>query len=179
MDPMLMSVLPHVTLVPDNPCMWNDAFWNSSLYDMQDEEEKTSSKASKAAQKRARKKAAAKPKQAADAAVVAAAAPQPLTAAPAAPLSAGVSQRQPHSGALGNAQNQASDPSISGTAAAMQQLDLDTSERMADSSPSAAPSGQQAADDWMICPLTKVGGRPLKHTRSSLSWGFPARSCCK
>ena len=90
------------------------------------------------------------------AAAVKATAP-PLVAAPAADPAAGVSQQQPHSGALGDAQNRTPEPSISGTAAAMQQLDLDTSERTAASSPPAAPSRQQSADDWMICPLTKVG----------------------
>ena len=118
-----------------------------------------SSKASKAAQKRARKKAAAK--QAAGAAVAAAGAPPPpaaAAAATAAPVSAGGSHPQPHSGALGDAQTAAHEPSISKTAADMQQLDLDdASARTAASSPPAAPSGQ-SADDWMICPLTQVGG---------------------
>jgi U-box domain len=121
---------------------------------MQDEEEKSSSKASKAAQKRARKKAAAK--QAAGDEV---APPPPAAAATAAPISAGVSQQQPRSGALGDAQNRTPERSISGTAADVQQLDLDAaSERTVASSPPAAPSGQQSADDWMICPLPKVSG---------------------
>ena len=91
------------------------------------------------------------------AAAVKATAP-PSVAAPAADPAAGVSQQQPHSGALGDAQNRTPERSISGTAAAMQQLDLDASKRTAASSPPAAPSGQQSTDDWMMCPLTKVGG---------------------
>jgi hypothetical protein len=92
-------------------------------------------------------------------AAAAAAPPPPPAAATAAPLSAGVSQQQPHSGALGDAQNRNPERSISGTAAAMQQLDLDAaSARTAASSPTTEPPGQQSADDWMMCPLTKVGG---------------------
>ena len=136
----------------------------SSAFGIQEEEEKSSSKASKAAQKRARKKAAAN-QAAGRAEAVVAEPPPPPPPAPAAPAAAaaaaaatGISQRQPHEGASCDPQTKGTEPSTSETAAAMQQLDLDAPEHRAASSPPAAPSGQQAADDWMVCPLTKVGG---------------------
>ena len=113
-------------------------------FDMQDEEEKSCSKASKAAQKRARKKAAAK--QAAGAAV----------AAP----TATASQRQPqHLSAETQYCTAELDTSLASTdLQQMQQMHIDTASAVATSIATAAASGQQSADDddWMLCPLSGV-----------------------
>ena len=47
--------------------------------------------------------------------------------------------------------------SSSAVVADMQQLTLDAPASVAASSVTAAPAGQRAADDWMLCPLSKVG----------------------
>jgi hypothetical protein len=142
----------------------------SSTFDAQDEEEQSSSKASKATQKRARKKAAAK--QAAGAAVAAMAAadppPPPSAAAAAAAAAAestaiGISHCQPHNGTPRDAQTEATQPSIAATAADMQRLGFESpSAAAATSKPPTDPPGQQSADDWMVCPLTKVSERSVK-----------------